>query len=30
VRVSRDGNASLYERDLGKGQKIFTFVIWAE
>ena len=30
VRISREGNASLYERDLGNGQKIFTFVIWAE
>ena len=24
------GKTSLYERDLGKGQKLFTFVIWAE
>lgn len=24
------GNPSLYERDLGKGQKLFTFVIWTD
>lgn len=29
-RVSHDGSASLFERDLGRGQKIFTFVVWAE
>lgn len=29
VRRSKDGKNSLYERDLGKGHKIFTFVIWA-
>ncbi len=29
IRKSSDGRGSLYERDLGKGQKIFTFVIWA-
>lgn len=30
--VKRDarGNNSLYERDLGNGEKLFTFVIWAE
>lgn len=28
IRKSQDGHNSLYERDLGKGQKIFTFVIW--
>ena len=30
VRKSKDGRSSLHERDLGKGNKIFTFVIWAE
>jgi len=30
VRKSRDGHSSLHERDLGKGNKIFTFVIWAD
>ena len=30
VRTSGDGRGSLYERDLGRGQKIFTFVIWAD
>lgn len=29
IRRSSDGRESLYERDLGKGGKIFTFVIWA-
>ncbi|MFY9493431.1 MAG: hypothetical protein WAP55_03075 [Minisyncoccia bacterium] len=29
IRKSRDGKYSLFERDLGKGQKLFTFVIWA-
>ncbi len=29
LRKSSDGKASLYERDLGKGHKVFTFVIWA-
>ncbi|MDO8574271.1 MAG: hypothetical protein Q7R86_01450 [bacterium] len=24
------GRTSLYERDLGKGEKLFTFVLWAE
>ncbi len=24
------GKTSLYERDFGKGEKVFTFVIWAE
>ncbi len=24
------GKTSLYERDLGKGEKLFTFVIWVE
>lgn len=30
VRESRDGKASLHERDLGRGDKVFTFVIWAD
>lgn len=30
IRTSKDGRSSLYERDLGNGQKIFTFVIWAD
>lgn len=30
IRKSRDGRSSLHERNLGNGQKIFTFVIWAE
>lgn len=30
ARRAHDGRPSLYARDLGKGQKIFTFVIWAE
>ncbi|MBI3685151.1 hypothetical protein HY250_01985 [Candidatus Azambacteria bacterium] len=29
VRKSSDGRSSLHERDLGKGNKLFTFVIWA-
>lgn len=29
IRTSRDGQSSLYERDLGNRQKMFTFVIWA-
>jgi len=29
IRTSSDGSPSLYVRDLGKGDKIFTFVIWA-
>ena len=29
TRKSSDGRSSLHERDLGKGQKLFTFVIWA-
>src|SRR3989344_1507157 len=29
IRKSSDGRSSLYERDLGKGNKLFTFVIWA-
>lgn len=30
IRKSSDGRGSLHERDLGKGQKVFTFVIWAK
>ena len=30
IRTSYDGHNSLFERDLGKGNKIFTFVIWAK
>lgn len=30
IKKSRDGHNSLYEHDLGKGQKIFTFVVWAK
>jgi hypothetical protein len=30
IRKSRDGRTSLYERDLGRGQKIFTFIVWAD
>ena len=29
IRKSSDGRSSLYERNLGKGQKVFTFIIWA-
>lgn len=29
VRKSADGRSSLHERDLDKGNKVFTFVIWA-
>ena len=30
VRRSADGRNSLFERDLGGGNKVFTFIIWAE
>ena len=30
IRVSSDGRPSLFEKDLGHGNKVFTFVIWAE
>lgn len=30
IRTSSDGRPSLYMRDLGNGQKVFTFVIWAD
>ncbi|MDP3778779.1 MAG: hypothetical protein Q8R30_01865 [bacterium] len=29
IRHSGDGRVSLYERNLGNGNKVFTFVIWA-
>lgn len=30
IRVSSDGRPSLFEKDLGAGHKIFTFVIWVQ
>jgi hypothetical protein len=30
VRHSRDGKSSLFERDHGNGNKVFTFVVWAK
>ncbi|MEK7117645.1 MAG: hypothetical protein AAB861_02615 [Patescibacteria group bacterium] len=30
IRKDKNGKPSLYEKDLGKGQKLFTFVIWTE
>ena len=30
IRVDAQGNTSLYERDLGNGEKLFTFVIWVD
>lgn len=30
IRRSKDGRTSLHERDFGKGNKVFTFVTWAE
>src|SRR3989344_1849842 len=30
IRRSADGRASLFERDLGHGRKVFTHVFWAE
>lgn len=29
-KIRDNGRTALYERDLGNGQKVFTFVIWAE
>ena len=29
IRTSSDDRTSLFERDLGNGNKVFTFVIWA-
>jgi len=30
LRVDSHGRTSIYEQDLGKGHKVFTFVFWAE
>lgn len=30
VRQSPNGRNSLFERDLGNGEKVFTFIIWAD
>ena len=30
VKQDASGKDSVFERDLGKGNKIFTFVIWAQ
>lgn len=30
IRYSSDGNPSVLVRDVGNGQKVFTFVIWAD
>ena len=30
TRKDEKGRHSVYERDLGKGEKVFTFVTWAE
>lgn len=30
VRSTNEGRTSLFERDLGNGNKLFTFVIWAD
>ena len=30
IRKDGKGRTSLYERDLGKGDKVFTFVLWVE
>ena len=30
IRSSSDGKPSLFEKDLGKGHKVFTFVVWAD
>ncbi len=30
LKKSKNGKVSLYERDLGDGHKVFTFVFWAE
>lgn len=29
IRTSSDGHGALYERNLGNGNKVFTFVVWA-
>ena len=30
VRNDSKGRPALYERDLGKGEKLFTFIFWAD
>jgi hypothetical protein len=30
IRTTNDGRTSLFERDFGDGNKMFTFVIWAD
>lgn len=30
MRKDKRGKSSLYERDLGRGEKVFTFIVWAE
>lgn len=30
IRKSKEGRDSLFERDLGKGDKVYTFVVWAD
>lgn len=30
LRKDKEGKTSVYERDLGKGEKLFTFVLWAK
>ncbi|MBI3420715.1 MAG: hypothetical protein HY006_01505 [Candidatus Sungbacteria bacterium] len=30
VRKDSNGRPALYERDLGNGQKLFTFIFWVE
>ena len=30
IKRSKDGRASLYKRELGKGKNVFTHVFWAE
>lgn len=30
IRKSHDKRNSLYEKDLGRGEKVYTFVIWAD
>lgn len=29
IQKGRDGRSAVHERDLGKGQKVFTFIVWA-
>lgn len=30
IRTSSDGRTSLFEKDLGRGEKVFTFVTWVQ